>query len=114
MPWQVIINNNICWNISPNNDHAGIHVAERGLFLGISRIPWAFDINPAENKRGEPIILDQEKLSQGFVCMPEDFPAQIRPRSLKRAELVKSEWETAEQALLDPKSKQWISSPLDA
>ncbi|KYG42455.1 hypothetical protein M433DRAFT_545453 [Acidomyces richmondensis BFW] len=92
----------------------GIHVAERGLFLGISRIPWAFDINPAENKRGEPIILDQEKLSQGFVCMPEDFPAQIRPRSLKRAELVKSEWETAEQALLDPKSKQWISSPLDA
>ena len=90
----------------------GIHVAERSLFLAISRILWAFDITPAEDGDGKPVIPDQEKLTQGFVCMPEEYPAKITPRSPERAEMVRKEWRDAEAKLLDPRTKQWISSPV--
>lgn len=90
----------------------GMHVAERSLFLGISRILWAFNVSPAEGADGQPIIPDQEKLTQGFVCMPEPFEAKIRPRSQQRAEIVRREWKQAEGELLDPQTKQYIRSPL--
>ena len=90
----------------------GIHVAERSLFLGISRILWAFKIEPAVGEDGKPIIPDQEKLTQGFVCMPEPFPAKITPRSKERAELLTKEWRVAEEGCLDPESKQWRVSPI--
>ncbi|KAF2211351.1 hypothetical protein CERZMDRAFT_85519 [Cercospora zeae-maydis SCOH1-5] len=90
----------------------GMHVAERSLYLGISRILWAFDISPAKDGKGKPILPDPDKLTQGFVCMPEEFPATITPRSPERAAIVKAEWEKASKELLDPVSKQWISSPL--
>lgn len=92
----------------------GMHVAERSLFLGIARILWAFDISPAKDAKGQPIIPDQEQLTQGFVCMPVEFPAEISPRSKERAEIVRGEWEKAESELLDPASKQWIRNPIKA
>lgn len=90
----------------------GIHVAERSLFLGISRILWAFKIEPVTGADGKPIIPDQEKLTQGFVCMPEPFPAKITPRSEKRSELLTGEWRAAEEGCLDPETKQWSVSPI--
>jgi len=90
----------------------GMHVAERSLFLGVARILWAFDILPKTGADGEPILPDQEKLTQGFVCMPEIFSARIVPRSLERANLVRREWKDAEEGLLDARTKQWISSPI--
>lgn len=89
----------------------GMHLAERSLFLGMSRILWAFDITPALDENGKPIIPDQSKLTQGFVCMPEPYPAKITPRSPERAEIVRRDWERAEKESLDPQTKQWISSP---
>lgn len=90
----------------------GMHVAERSLFLGISRMLWAFDILPAIGPDGETVLPDQEKLTQGFVCMPELFPARIAPRSPERARIVRREWKDAEEVLLDASTKQWISSPI--
>lgn len=90
----------------------GMHVAERSLFLGISRILWAFDIQPVKGSDGQEIIPDQDKLTQGFVCMPEEFRAIITPRSSARAEKVKFEWKKAEEESLDPVTKQWISNPI--
>ncbi|KAK3335186.1 cytochrome P450 [Cercophora scortea] len=90
----------------------GIHVAERSLFLGISRILWGFNIEPARDAQGNPIIPDQEKLTQGFVCMPEEFPAKITPRSEARKAIIMNEWATAEAELLDPVTKQWKQNPL--
>lgn len=90
----------------------GIHVAERSLFLGISRILWAFHVEPALDAAGEPILPDQEKLTQGFVCMPEPFQAKITPRSQARADMVVREWENAENESLDPETKQWKVSPI--
>jgi cytochrome P450 len=90
----------------------GMHIAERSLFLGIARILWAFDILPKIGVDGKPVLPDQEKLTQGFVCMPEPFAARIVPRSDKRAEIVRREWEVCEETLLDAGTKQWISSPI--
>lgn len=92
----------------------GIHVAERSLFLGISRLVAAFNFLPIINERTkEPVLPDQEKLTQGFVCMPEEFQVQIVPRSADKAELVRREWKEAESSLLDAAMKQWIESPVD-
>ncbi|KAJ9643783.1 hypothetical protein H2204_001928 [Knufia peltigerae] len=89
----------------------GIHVAERSLFLAVSRILWAFNIEPAKDASGNPIIPDQEKFTQGFVCMPEPFPASIKARSPGRAKLVDEEWFEAEKEFLDPGTKQWLKTP---
>ncbi|KAL2754153.1 hypothetical protein ACRALDRAFT_1041870 [Sodiomyces alcalophilus JCM 7366] len=90
----------------------GIHVAERSLFLGISRILWAFKIEPAVGEDGKPILPDPDKLTQGFVCMPEEFPAKITPRSEDKANAVVREWKEAEKECLDPVTKQWRTSPV--
>ncbi|KAI1616307.1 cytochrome P450 [Exophiala viscosa] len=89
----------------------GMHVAERSLFLGMSRILWAFNIEPVAAETGIKILPDQERLTQGFVCMPEEFQAKITPRSLARAELVRQEWHDAEKECLDPDTKQWLQRP---
>lgn len=86
----------------------GMHVAERSLFLGMARILWAFNITPALDGAGNKILPDQDKLTQGFVCMPEEFPATITARSAERADVVRKEWRDAEAESLDPQSKQWI------
>ncbi|KPI40314.1 Fumitremorgin C synthase [Cyphellophora attinorum] len=85
----------------------GMHVAERSLFLGISRILWAFSISPAVDENGKRIIPDQEKLTQGFVCMPEDYPAALTPRSGTRANIIRKEWEEAQRDHLDEQTMQW-------
>lgn len=92
--------------------YQGMHVAERSLFLGMARILAAFDIKPALDPQGKPIIPDQEKFTQGFACMPEEYPARITPRSKAKAKLIIQEWEEAEKTCLDPETKQWIKSPV--
>ena len=92
----------------------GIHVAERSLFLGMSRMLWAFDIEPQVDERGNKILPDPEKLTQGFVCMPEEFPVIIKPRSKERAEKVVKEWVDAQRECLDPETKQWRRAPANA
>ncbi|EHY61259.1 hypothetical protein HRR80_009080 [Exophiala dermatitidis] len=89
----------------------GMHVAERSLFLGISRILWGFNIEPVTDAAGNKILPDQEKLTQGFVCMPEEFPAKITPRSQARADQIIREWNEAQDRFLDPQTKQWLHKP---
>lgn len=90
----------------------GIHVAERSLFLGMSRLVAAFNFLPVEDpKTGEPLLPDQDKLTQGFVCMPEEYKVRIEPRNKAMADLVRREWLEAEQQMLDPVTKQWKEDP---
>lgn len=91
----------------------GIHVAERSLFLGMARILWAFDIAPTTDDHGRPIRPDPDNLTQGFVCMPVEFPAKITPRSKDRADMVTKEWDAAQDECLDPLTKQWRTSPVE-
>lgn len=84
-----------------------MHVAERSPFLGMARMLWGFDITPSVDASGNPVIPDTNKYTQGFVCMPEEFPAVITPRSKERADIIRREWKQAEDELLDPVTKQW-------
>ncbi|EAQ93834.1 hypothetical protein CHGG_02069 [Chaetomium globosum CBS 148.51] len=91
----------------------GIHVAERSLFLGVARMLWALDIRPATDPvTGKVVLPDQQKLTQGFVCQPVEFPVAITPRSEARRQMVVEEWLAAERDCLDPVTKQWRVSPL--
>ncbi|KAK3903560.1 O-methylsterigmatocystin oxidoreductase [Staphylotrichum tortipilum] len=90
----------------------GMHVAERSLFLGVSRMLWGFDITPATGADGKPILPDPDRLTQGFVCQPEEFPVTIKPRSDARRQMMEEEWITAQKEFLDPVTKQWRVSPL--
>lgn len=91
----------------------GIHVAERSLFLGVARMLWALDFAPAKDPAtGKVMLPDQEKLTQGFVCQPVEFPVAITPRSEARHQMVVEEWLAAERDCLDPVTKQWRVSPL--
>ena len=87
----------------------GLHVAERSLFLAISRILWAFEIKPKMDAQGNPILPDSEKYTQGFVCMPEPFQVDITPINAERAEIIKKEWQEAQQLLDD--QMQWKNVP---
>ena len=89
---------------------AGMHVAERSLYLGISRMLWAFDIFPAKDGNGRDVLPDPEKLTQGFVCMPEPYQATIRPRSQAKADFIRTSWTDAQEEL-DPETKQWKQVP---
>ncbi|KAG9693583.1 putative cytochrome P450, partial [Aureobasidium melanogenum] len=89
----------------------GMHVAERSLFLGISRMLWAFDINPViDFATGEAILPDPDTLTQGILVMPEEYKVNITPRDEIRADLIRKEWQEAEE-LLDPVTKQWKQTP---
>ncbi|KAK5111603.1 hypothetical protein LTR85_011832 [Meristemomyces frigidus] len=85
----------------------GMHVAERSLFLGIARLMWAFDITPAQDDEGRDVLPDPDRYTQGFICMPEPFRATIRPRSEKRARIIREVWEQEQKRCLDPETQQW-------
>ncbi|KAK5637562.1 hypothetical protein RRF57_013277 [Xylaria bambusicola] len=89
----------------------GIHVADRSLFLGISRLLWAFDFKRPLDDNGNEIVPDHTKITQGFLAAPLDFEFVITPRDSKRAEIIRSEWETAKRDSLDPETMQWINFP---
>lgn len=46
-------------------------------------------IEPEQDAESRPVLPDQEKLTHGFVCMPEEYQAKITPRSFARAKLVR-------------------------
>jgi cytochrome P450 len=81
----------------------GMHVAERSLFLGMSRLLWAFEFRPVPGKMPNPA-----KVSQGFLATPEKYEADIRPRE-GRADLIRNIWKEA-QSVLD-EDGQWMTLP---
>lgn len=89
----------------------GIHVAERSLFLGIARMLWAFEFEPQLDAGERPVLPDPDRLTQGFVCLREEFVVKITPRSKERGDKVVKEWRDAERECLDPVTKQWRQLP---
>lgn len=87
----------------------GMHVADRSLFLGISKLLWAFGFERARDDQGEEIIPDPDDLTQGLVVFPKPFPLRITPRSERHAQVARGEWESC-QALLN-ENKQWKEIP---
>ena len=87
----------------------GTHIAERSLFLGISRLLWAFDFTKAVDESGIEITPDPAELTEGALVQPKPFPANIRPRSREKVDAILQEWKKMEP-LLDEEG-QWKTLP---
>jgi len=88
----------------------GIHIAERSLFLGISRLVWGFNFSPALGADGSPVSYDVEDLVGGITVEPAHYNCLIAPRSEKKAEVMRMAAKECEN-LLDPKTGQWKKTP---
>jgi len=89
----------------------GIHIADRSMFLAISRLLWAFDFRPAvDEKTGRELVPDMNDLQQGLFMMPSRFDADIVPRSAMRSRVIGDEWERIKRVFLG-EDKQWTEVP---
>ncbi|RIB30974.1 cytochrome P450 [Gigaspora rosea] len=63
----------------------GIHMAERELLLGVSRLLWCFKIENASplGKDGKPIPINLDKIRNGLTVWPEDYKVRF-VKMLKR------------------------------
>lgn len=84
----------------------GMDIADRSLFLAVSRLLWAFQFEKAEDENGRKITPEARAVTQGSLVQPLPFPANIIPRTRMHAEVVKKEWESSKD-LLD-KEGQWL------
>ncbi|KAI1363146.1 cytochrome P450 [Xylaria arbuscula] len=88
----------------------GMHIADRNLYLAISRLLWAFEFKrPIDKSTGQEIIPNVEDLTEGLIVCPKPFAANIYPRSSLKAEIIRSEWSKM-KGLLDD-DLQWKSVP---
>ncbi|KAI0465656.1 cytochrome P450 [Xylaria cf. heliscus] len=88
----------------------GMHIADRNLFLAISRLLWAFDFKrPIDPATGKEIVPDMEDLTEGLIVCPHPFDADIKPRNESKAEAVRAEWNKMTE-LLD-EELQWKTVP---
>ncbi|KAK9415055.1 putative Cytochrome P450 [Seiridium unicorne] len=85
----------------------GIHVADRSLFLSISRLLWAFEFKRPLDNNGNEVVPNPAQVTQGFLASPLPFEAVITPRDQKRAEIICNDWETAKRDNLDSETLQW-------
>lgn len=53
--------------------YPGYHVAERGLFIAISRLLWAFKFERTYDEEGCVIHLEQEAISPGLIIRPIEY-----------------------------------------
>ncbi|EXJ87216.1 hypothetical protein A1O3_04175 [Capronia epimyces CBS 606.96] len=88
----------------------GIHIAERSLFLGLSRILWGFNLNKALDSAGNPITPDINNLIGGITVHPKPFEIDIQPRSPERTKIIRQAVKDCEE-LVFPDSGQWKKVP---
>ncbi|KAB5563486.1 cytochrome P450 [Coniochaeta sp. 2T2.1] len=74
----------------------GVHVAEKSLFIAISRIIWGFNIRKKRAADGS-VIEPETKMMTGFLSVPEMFECDITCRSPERAKIIREESERAEK-----------------
>ncbi|OAG35272.1 hypothetical protein AYO21_10543 [Fonsecaea monophora] len=77
----------------------GFHVAERALFLAISRLLWGFELHRKVDANGTPLPINRDAVTPGFIVRPEAFECDIRPRGPERVALIKSAWKEAQTRL---------------
>lgn len=78
----------------------GIHLAERNLFLAMSKLLWAFSFAEKRDVQGRiiPVNVDAATgYSTGAICCPKPFECEIKPRSEARQETILREYALAEE-----------------
>ena len=90
----------------------GIHIAERSLALGISRLMWSFDFSPAlDRQTGATISYDGDDLVGGITVEPRHYQCTIKSRSARRAEIIRTTVKKDAADFLDPTTGQWSKTP---
>ncbi|KAK6386125.1 hypothetical protein LTS17_001699 [Exophiala oligosperma] len=77
----------------------GYNVAMRTLFMGMSRILWAFNISHKLDAAGNSIPIDRDAIVDALVTGPQPFECEIEPRSAEHEKLIRREWAKAEREL---------------
>lgn len=75
----------------------GVHLAEKSLFLNISRVLWAFNISKkvVDGKEIEP----EKGMVPGWMTIPLPFECNITVRSKEKAKIIDSVWNEAKKNL---------------
>jgi hypothetical protein len=90
----------------------GIHIAERSLALGVSRLMWAFEFSPAKDEKTDrPVSYDCDDLVGGITVEPRHYKCTIKPRSWRKAELIRAAVSKDATEFLDPETGQWSKTP---
>lgn len=112
----LVSSNRIAWSINADFIGAGrricpgMHIADRSLYLAISRLLWTFDFRRVKDETtGEEIVPGFQDNTDGLASYPKPFEADIRPRSQAKVEVIKEEWKNKSK-LLD-KDMQWETLP---
>ncbi|RYP12514.1 hypothetical protein DL765_007276 [Monosporascus sp. GIB2] len=88
----------------------GMHIADRSIFLALSRLLWAFDFKRAvDPDTQEEIVPNMDELVDGILSMPKPFKANLVPRDADKARRVREEW--AEVSKLLDQDMQWREVP---
>ncbi|KAF2177781.1 cytochrome P450 [Zopfia rhizophila CBS 207.26] len=88
----------------------GMHIADRSIYLAISRLLWAFDFKRAvDPKTQQEIVPDMDYLVDGMMSLPHPFQANIVPRNAYKAQCIRDEW--AEISKLLDAEAQWKEVP---
>ena len=89
----------------------GMHIADRSIFLALSRMLWAFDFKKAVDPETlEEIVPDMDELVDGIMSLPKPFKANLVPRNSSRAQSVRDEWAEVSK-LLDGETLEWKEVP---
>ncbi|KAH7378727.1 cytochrome P450 [Pyrenochaeta sp. MPI-SDFR-AT-0127] len=78
----------------------GVHVAERSLFINVSRVLWGFSLKKKIGEDGKEVEVTS-RMMPGFFSIPEPFECDIAPRSERHAAIMREECDKAEKAGLD-------------
>ena len=89
----------------------GMHIAERSLLMGMSRMLWAFNFERPKRDDGSFIPVDIDDLVGELTVQPRDFKVNITPRSQRKADLLREAWNECTDTLLDPATLQWKKIP---
>ncbi|KAM5370218.1 hypothetical protein ACJZ2D_008621 [Fusarium nematophilum] len=74
----------------------GVHLAEKSLFIVISRVLWGFNIRKKMDAEGHPIE-PTTRMLPGFFSVPEPFECDIICRSEMHERIMRREFEDAMQ-----------------
>jgi len=88
----------------------GVHIAERSLFLGISRMLWAFNLDKPLDSNGIPITPNIDKFAGAITIHPAPYEVDIVPRSPGRTKIIRQAVKSCEN-LIFPDSGQWMKVP---
>jgi len=78
---------------------AGIHVAERSLFLVLSRLLWGFNVTLAKDENGNDIPVDftLKGVMPGATSVARPYKCSIKVRSAKHEKIFRDEWDEAQR-----------------